>query len=31
MKLNPFHAFVGGIALAALLAAAKFAGGTPLD
>jgi hypothetical protein len=31
MKLNPIHYFLGGVALTALIAAAKFAGGTPLD
>ena len=31
MKLNPIHYFLGGVALTALIAAARFAGGTPLD
>jgi hypothetical protein len=31
MKLNPIHYFLGGVALTALVAAARFAGGTPLD
>jgi len=29
MNLKPIHAFLGGVALTALIAAAKFAGGTP--
>jgi hypothetical protein len=31
MKLKPIHYFLGGVALTALVAAARFAGGTPLD
>ena len=31
MKLKPIHYFLGGVALTALIAAARFAGGTPLD
>jgi hypothetical protein len=31
MNLKPIHAFLGGVALTALIAAAKFVGGTPLD
>lgn len=31
MKLKPFHYFLGGVALTALIAAARFVGGTPLD
>jgi hypothetical protein len=31
MNPKPIHAFLGGVALTALIAAAKFVGGTPLD
>jgi hypothetical protein len=31
MNLKPIHYFLGGVALTALIAAAKFVGGTPLD
>jgi hypothetical protein len=31
MNLKPIHAFLGGVVLTALIAAAKFVGGTPLD
>jgi hypothetical protein len=31
MKLKPYHYFLGGVALTALIAAARFVGGTPLD
>ena len=31
MKLKPLHYFLGGVALTALVAAARFVGGTPLD
>jgi hypothetical protein len=31
MNLKPIHAVLGGVALTALIAAAKFVGGTPLD
>lgn len=31
MKLKPIHAFLGGVALAVLVAATKFMGGTPVD
>jgi hypothetical protein len=31
MNLKPIHYFLGGVALTALIAAAKFVGGTPLE
>ena len=31
MKLKPIHYFLGGVALTALVAAARFVGGTPLS
>ena len=31
MRIRPLHAFLGGIAVTALIAAARFTGGTPVD